>query len=189
MTPDRPDEWLARLSDHLDGGIPVDEQAEFEAALAADPALRAEFDALVRVDQLVRASATPPPDLDWDAFTRDARAQREAAKAVPAQRRRPWRTAWAVAAAVALLVTAGLLWNAWPGADTAETSVAIVTLSRARVAPDAESVATASIVREPQTAGAALRMGPPVAPRTLIVAVASRPQRNDNTSDEDAGYF
>lgn len=189
MKPDRPDDLLARLSDHLDCERPADEQAEFEAALAADPALRAEFDALVRVDRLVRASATPPPELDWDAFTRDARAQREATKAVPAQRRRPWRRAWAVAAAVAMLATAGLLWNAWPGADSAETSVATVTLSRVRVTPNSESVATASVVRGPQTASAAMRMGPPVAPRTLIVAVASRPQRNDNASDEDAGYF
>ncbi|MEO0493090.1 MAG: hypothetical protein AAF081_06715 [Actinomycetota bacterium] len=46
-----------RFSGYLDGELPAEERPEIEAALAADPELRAEFDALRSVRDLIRAEA------------------------------------------------------------------------------------------------------------------------------------
>ena len=47
-------EWL---SAHLDGELDATERAEVEAALAADPALAAEYDALAEVRRVVRGGS------------------------------------------------------------------------------------------------------------------------------------
>ncbi|HRX85672.1 MAG TPA: zf-HC2 domain-containing protein [Phycisphaerae bacterium] len=193
-SPDRHEDMLERLSAYIDGTLSADERAAVESACAADPELRQALAALRRVDEMVQAAAGPVPELDWAEFTRTNRTKRLAVGGRAAGGR--WRSLMlplSAAAAIALAVTAGILWNAWTRTTPTspdQASVAIVTVERTTVTADANSLASASIVRPVQGTRSDAFAGPPRARRTLIVAVAGQaPDRADGTADEEAGYF
>lgn len=109
-------EWI---SAYLDGALDPAAMAEFEQALASDPALAADMARLLENDELLRAAFDAPmqADVDADLLARMGLAEPEVEPATrPAAANdnppfwRGWRlpAAGAVAAALALAITVGL---------------------------------------------------------------------------------
>lgn len=67
------DDARALLSDHVEGALPEDTQAELDALMASDPALRRERDDLARTVELLRA--LPRPELSSQAATAEGMAE------------------------------------------------------------------------------------------------------------------
>lgn len=111
-----PDE--TQIVRYLDGMMDAAERADFEKALAADPALHAEVESLRSVTSLVKAhipAERPVPHADFfnsqiqAEISRDAR-QRAAAGESPGGILGWLRMPWFVTAAAAALALAGFLW-------------------------------------------------------------------------------
>ena len=115
------------LSAYMDDELGVEDRARVESALAADPSLQAELDAIRSVDALFRdASATTPAPAELSDRVRSALAdtdsQQQGEQAPTGQEsggnvttlmgRRPrWRLMTPLAAAAGLLVALGLAWQ------------------------------------------------------------------------------
>jgi len=75
-----------------------------------DAALRREWDAYRKLDALIRESAEPVPEIDWDGFT--GTVHRKCAESLKRRRRLlslTWLRPLAAAAAVALMLTGGYI--------------------------------------------------------------------------------
>lgn len=109
-----------RLSAYLDGSLSEGEAAEVEAALARDPALHADFEAMKRAVTLLRqvGPRTAPPDLHSRIMARVAREPKPVARL--AWLRRPLSrlpVEGLALAAAALLVVVAIQWK--PGQEQA----------------------------------------------------------------------
>ncbi|MCC7072818.1 MAG: hypothetical protein IT383_15935 [Deltaproteobacteria bacterium] len=161
-----PDDARALLSDHLEGALDGERQAELDALLAADPALAAERRRLEQTLTLLRGLPTPEGPSELVAKVRDRlAADRRAAQAplppavdevLPLARRRFGGAAWvaglALAAGVALVVgVVGLPGQGATGTEAAGLggqSVATTTVVAPGFAPAlvADLAATAGLV-------------------------------------------
>jgi hypothetical protein len=107
---DERDEFL--LSQLLDGDLPADEADQLRRRMEQEPELRAAFDSLARVDELVGRCRDDRPAVDWTRFHRTVMDSVNAEPA-PGLRTIPIaRYLWlgaplAAAAAVALLISVG----------------------------------------------------------------------------------
>jgi len=188
------DAQFARLDAYLNGALEESERAAIAQELASDAALRREHDALIRLEEVLRASAKHVPAIDSHAFIAEARRRRAAES--PRGLRLVWRrlaAPLAAAAVLALAVTAGLLWSRTPGgAQDATTTSALVTIERGPRANGGVNRAESHALVQVSHAApdSAAEMGPPMARRTLIVTVAGHAQQPiRGQADEDAGYF
>ena len=95
-------EWL---SAHLDGELSDRESAELGAALADDPALRAELDAIGRVRATLRSAAVEPPAGSLERIVATLGGEPDHAPVIPLASRRRVPTFAAVAAAVVIIAS------------------------------------------------------------------------------------
>jgi len=128
------------LSQYLDGDLDEQARVELEARLRADVHLAALLEDLRRTDALVRSTAGPVPDLDWERFAGQVSTACRRADAL-GRRRRVLRL-WAPLAAAAALAMAVTLHLAMPRTDRPggdSSRIAVVSVGRAdlwQVAPD-----------------------------------------------------
>ena len=175
------DQTLLKLSAYLDGSLDAAARSELERELERDEVLRAELDAFRRVDQLARQHGGSMPAVDWDRFTWQARARREAYERSRGWNRviRLWRPL-AAAAVIAIAVTATFVWRGAPAPREAgviapaDRALAVVTVTRRGAADGSLSGRPVAVVTVSRTlpADAIATVGPVPRGRSLIVAVA-----------------
>ena len=103
------------ISQYVDGSLPAAEKAALEKRLAEDADARAMLEEYRKLDEAIRASATPMPEIDWDALagriSNAVAEQNEANESFKIERvrRSPWvvRASW-MALAASVLIVAGI---------------------------------------------------------------------------------
>ena len=178
---DHDDQTLLRLSAYLDGSLDAAARSELDRELERDEALRAELAAFRKVDQLARQHGGLMPEVDWERFTWQARARREAYEKSKGWNLvlRLWRPL-AAAAAIAIAVTATFFWRSAPGpregrvVAPAGRALAVVTVTRRGAADGSLLGRPVAVVTVSRTlpADAVATVGPVPRGRSMIVAVA-----------------
>jgi anti-sigma factor RsiW len=174
------------LSQYLDGNLDAEGTRNLEKRLAEDAELAALLDGLRQTDRLVKLSAGPVPNLDWERFARQAAWRREAYDLMQ-RRRRLVRLFVPLAAAAAIVFMATLYFTGPDGQQAGPTSV--VTINRGDQRPGAANLGPAfaevSVVRLP-----ALEVVSPTAqPRTTAAVAAVGSDRDTTSYEETTPYF
>ena len=190
--PEYDDDKLFRLSEYLDDGLGEAARSQLERELAQDPGLRAELEALRRLEALARDHTAPVPELDWERFTGQCR-QRRMAYESARRRRRVWRvfTPLAAAAVLALSVTTAL-WTtgrlghppAGGGLAAGGERVVIVRITRTELDRVTSAVAWAGVSRDLPD-DAEVTVGPVPTGVMLLAATAAEPEAMDLYDRQD----
>ncbi len=177
-----------RLSAYLDGSLPESEAAEVEQALASDPALRAEYDAMKRAVGLLRGAGrvSAPPDLHARVMARVAR------EPMPVGRlhwlRRPFERVpmeGLALAAAALLVVLAIQWKPdRPAVQPPEAEPVAATQAKDAPDPATAQPTPASPQQKPLSLGTAL----PVSPASKLAPSTNATPTTSPTAAPDEPY-
>ncbi|MCH7813804.1 MAG: hypothetical protein IID40_07265 [Planctomycetes bacterium] len=189
-SPDPSEQQEFLLSQYLDGQLDDDARRRVEGRLRTDADLADSLEQLRQIDRLVRESAGPAPELDWERFTAQAAMRREA-EADWRRRRRILRL-YAPLAAAALVVLACTLYLTMGRSVSHEPlgpSFASVSIARADAWQDdpavGEALAEVSFSRTGRALGAVQRASGGI----LVAAAGAGPPAGEPVVEETTPFF
>jgi anti-sigma factor RsiW len=176
------DDTVRRLSEYVDGTLDPKSAVELMQQVAADRALQKELAALRAADELIRAHQDAIPNLDWESFSESVRQRVKKSTQAPSRPRQVFKIpAWralAVAAVIAISITAFLLFDTTDNPQQTMTVAARIEVSIARPDSHAENAGSMGTVivavsheRPPGLSGyiGSDFVGPPYYERSILV--------------------